>query len=73
MGLRPLCIFNSLSAGIDYRRQTLTSIVDPRTERVKTALDQRLVFAAVFVIVNRKKQNQESINMIKLSIYERQV
>ena len=28
-------VINPYSAGIDYRRQNLTSIVDPRTVRVK--------------------------------------
>ena len=35
MCIRPLYIFHSFSAGIDFRRQILTSKVDPRTERVK--------------------------------------
>ena len=36
MGLRPLYIRNSFSAGNDFKRQNLTSKVDPRTERVIT-------------------------------------
>ena len=39
MGIRPLQIFNSVSTGIDFGRQNLTSIdvrkVDPCAERVK--------------------------------------
>ena len=34
MGLRPLEMFNSFGAGTDFRRQNLTSKVDPRIERV---------------------------------------
>ena len=34
MGLWSLYICHSFSAGIDCRRQTLTSIVDPRDERI---------------------------------------
>ena len=34
MGLLPLLIYHSFSAGIDIRRQNLTSNVNPRTERV---------------------------------------
>ena len=34
MGLLPLLIYYSFSAGIDIRRQNLTSNVNPRTERV---------------------------------------
>ena len=33
--------FNSFSAGIDFRRQILTSKVDPRTEMVKANLTKR--------------------------------
>ena len=35
MGLRPLYIFNAISARIDFRRQILTSNVSLRTEKVK--------------------------------------
>ena len=45
MGLRPLEIFYSFSAGIDFRRQILTFKVDSRAERVKATLSQRLVFS----------------------------
>ena len=38
MGLRPLEIFFSCSAGINFRRQILTTKVDPRTVRVKSTL-----------------------------------
>ena len=34
IGLQPLIIFYSFCAGIDFRRQNLTSKVVPRTERV---------------------------------------
>ena len=33
---------NPFSAGIDFRRQILTSKVDPRTERIKNVLYQYL-------------------------------
>ena len=35
MGLRPLWIFYSVSVGIDFRRQILTSKVVPHAEKVK--------------------------------------
>ena len=37
----------SYSAGIDFRRQILTSKVDPRTVRVKAVLPECVVFAAL--------------------------
>ena len=35
MGLRPVEIFYSFSAGVEFRRQNLTSKFGSRTERVK--------------------------------------
>ena len=36
MGLRPLLMFYSFSAGIDFRCQNLTSKVDPRADFYRT-------------------------------------
>ena len=43
MGLRPLEIFYFFSAGIDVRRQILTSNIRPRTKRVDQAA-RKLIF-----------------------------
>ena len=53
MGLRPLEIFYSFSAGIDFRRQILTYKDDPSTVRVnvKPPHARRLLVCGVGVCV----------------------
>ena len=47
MGLRPLEVCYSFSTGIAFRRQILTSKVDPRTERVERHTGNNLSGVAV--------------------------
>ena len=48
MGLRPLEIFYSFRAGIDFRRQILTSKVGPRFERAKLLFQTSLGYINPF-------------------------
>ena len=62
MALLPLEIFNSFTVWIDFRRQKLTSKVNPRTERVseitagaKLTRRQRMINCSIFSIHSNPK------------------
>ena len=58
-----LCVYGhyiyvyAYSAGIDFRRQILTSKVDPRTVRVKAALAECVVFTGLGDAVSGRGTN----------------